>query len=415
MKKLLILGGASVHCKLVSTAKELGCYTIVTDYLEDSPAKKIADESWMINIMDVNSLVEKCRENKIDGVIAGWLDPCQRPYAEICHKLGLHCYGTPEQFFKMTNKHAFKKMCMENGVDVIPEYTETDVQNGTVEFPVFVKPVDSRGSRGQSVCYSREELLSAIKFAKSESSNGDVIIEKYMKDAHEFQVTYFYVDDKPYLVRTVDSYCGAEENHLEKVVACAISPSRYTELYLSQAHENVIKMFSNLGIKNGPIFMQGFEDNGVFRFFDPGLRFPGVDYEKIYEKVFGTNLMAAMIDIALTGACSNLALPENGVFIDGKRAAILFPTVRAGKVGKISGVDDLKQDDAVVSFWPRCKVGDTIEWAYNVNQRAAEIDIVTSDTESLKKKVGQIQERFKVINDFNEDMTYEKFDVSRIV
>ena len=249
MKKLLILGGASVHCKLVSTAKELGCYTIVTDYLEDSPAKKIADESWMINIMDVNSLVEKCRENKIDGVIAGWLDPCQRPYAEICHKLGLHCYGTPEQFFKMTNKHAFKKMCMENGVDVIPEYTETDVQNDTVEFPVFVKPVDSRGSRGQSVCYSREELLSAIKFAKSESSNGDVIIEKYMKDAHEFQVTYFYVDGKPYLVRTVDSYCGAEENHLEKVVACAISPSRYTELYLSQAHENVIKMFSNLGIK----------------------------------------------------------------------------------------------------------------------------------------------------------------------
>ena len=39
-KKLLVLGGAFQHCKLVKEAKELGIYTIVSDYLlpEDSPA-----------------------------------------------------------------------------------------------------------------------------------------------------------------------------------------------------------------------------------------------------------------------------------------------------------------------------------------------------------------------------------------
>ena len=55
----------------------------------------------------------------------------------------------------MTDKHAFKKMCIENGVGTIKEYQENDHD---IEFPVFVKPVDSRGSRGQSVCYSYEEL-----------------------------------------------------------------------------------------------------------------------------------------------------------------------------------------------------------------------------------------------------------------
>ena len=193
----------------------------------------------------------------------------------------------------MTDKHAFKKMCMENGVDVIPEYTEEEALSGQAEFPLFVKPVDSRGSRGQSVCYTVEELENAISFAKKESSNGDILIEKYMKGAHEFQVTYFFVDGEAYLIRTVDSYCGSEANHLEKVVACAVSPSRFTDEYLKIAHQNVVKMFKAIGYKNGPIFMQGFEDNGKFRFFDPGLRFPGVDYERVYTKEFGIDLMEA--------------------------------------------------------------------------------------------------------------------------
>ena len=104
-KKLLILGGAFQHCKLVRAAQSLGLHVVVTDNLPilDSPAKKIADEAWQINIYDVDLIVEKCRENNIDGVISGWLDPCQRPYVQICEKLGLPSYGTEKQFLMMTD------------------------------------------------------------------------------------------------------------------------------------------------------------------------------------------------------------------------------------------------------------------------------------------------------------------------
>lgn len=414
MKKILILGGASVHYKLVEAAKEMGLYTIVTDYLEDSPAKKIADESWMLNIMDVDAIVEKCRESNVEAVIAAWLDPCQRPYYEINNKLGVPCYGTWEQFFKMTDKHAFKQMCRENGVDIIPEYSENDLDQ--VEYPVFVKPVDSRGSRGQTVCYDREALEKAIVYAKSESSNGDILIEKYMKGAEEFQVTYFFVNGKPYLVRTVDSYGGSEEKHLEKVVACAISPSKHTDLYIRTAHKNVIKMFTNLGYKNGPIFMQGFVDNGVFRFFDPGLRFPGVDYERIYNKVYDISLMKVLLGIALEGKCpEGFELPEDGVNIKGKRAAVLFPTVKAGKVGKVCGLDELTATDPVVSVWKRCDAGDEIGWCYNVNQRSLEADILCDDTQQLKACIKNFLDKFKVYDTDGNDMTYEIFDTERIV
>lgn len=413
-KKILILGGTPQQIKLVNAAKKMGLYTIVTDYLENSPAKKIADKSYMYNIKDVDDIVSMCKMEKVDGVICGYIDPCQRPYQEICEKLKLPCYGTKEQFYKMTDKHAFKKMCIDNGVDVIPEYTDEDIMRGNIEYPVFVKPVDSRGSRGQSVCYTEDELKKAIQYAKVESSNGDILIEKYMKNAHEFQVTYFFIAGEPYLIRTVDSYCGTEDSHMEKVVACAISPSKFTQVYLENAHDKVVKMFKKMGFENGPIFMQGFEDNGVFRFFDPGLRFPGVDYENVYKKIYGIDIMEAMINFAIQGNCGDIKLPKDGVWIKEKRAAVLFPTLAAGIIKKIEGFDEVLKDENVVSLYPRCEVGEQIEWTFNVNQRMAEVDIVCDTTEELKKKIDDIQKLLVVSDVKNQNMTYQYFDVSRI-
>lgn len=88
-QKLLILAGAGPHCKVVEAAKELGVYTIVTDYLADSPAKRIADESWMLDITDVDAIVERCIQENVTGVLNFCIDPGQKPYQQICERLGL--------------------------------------------------------------------------------------------------------------------------------------------------------------------------------------------------------------------------------------------------------------------------------------------------------------------------------------
>ena len=414
MKKLLILGGANVHCKLVEAAKSLGCYVIVADYLEDSPAKKMADKSYLVSIRDVDALVNIARQEKVDGVLSTHLDPCQRPYQEVCSRLGLPCYCTSEQVFRMTDKKAFKQMCVENGVDVIEEYSETDVENGRVRFPVFVKPVDSRGSRGQYVCHSVQETKEAILEAKKESSNGQVIIERYMQDCQEIQVTYFFVNGKAHLIRTADSYGGNPNHSMEKVVACSVSPSKHTDEYLESAHEKVVNMFRKMGFRNGPIFMQGFYDCGKFRFFDPGIRFPGVEYEKLYNRLCGFDLMEMMVEFALYGEFRHMELPEDLYRIKGNRAAILFPTISAGTLSTIQGIEELNRDSDVISFTKRYQVGDTVEWAYNVNQRFAEIVVLSNGTAALKKKLSEIQETLILKDGNGLDMTFERFDVARI-
>ena len=415
MKKILVLGSASVHVKLIKAAQEMGIYTITTDNVpyEDSPGKKTADEYWNLNIYDVKEIVKKAKKEHIDGVICGWLDPCQRPYFQICHELGLPCYGDEKQFFKMTDKHAFKKMCEENNVDIIDEFTEADIKGNKVEFPVFVKPVDSRGSRGQAVCYTMKELLAAIEVAKEESSNGDVLIEKYIKGSQEFHVTYFFVDGEPYLLRTSDNYCGSEEMHMEKVVSCAVMPSRYTSQYIEKAHPNVVKMFKNLGIKNGPIFMQGFEDNGVFRFFDPGLRFPGVDYELVFKKVFNVDLMKAMIQIALTGK-TDVVIPKDAAFIKGGRASVLYLTIRACTISHLDGEKEVNKNKHVISYLPRCKEGEKIDWAYNVNQRLGEVDLLCANTVELINTINFVNSTLIATDEKGEDAIFARFDTNRI-
>ncbi len=417
-KRLLILGGAHMHVKLIKAAHDLGAYVIVTDYLKDSPAKRIADKAYQINITDIDAIVEMCKKEHIDGVLSAYIDPCQRPYFKVCEALGLPCFGTWEQFFTLTDKHAFKDFCVENGVDIVPEYKEEQFlgskEDPSIIYPVFVKPVDSRGSRGQSVCYNKNEVIKAIEFAKKESSNGDVLIERYMKNHSEFQVTYFFIDGVPHLLRTADRHVGPQELKLEKVSVCTLSPSIHTNNYLNNAHEKVAKMFVNLGIKNGPVFMQGFVDGDKFRFFDPGLRFPGGEYENIFLEVFGISIMEAIVEFALTGKMPKIQLPADSVLIKGKRIALLFPTIRGGKITKIIGKDTILQKKGIISMQQRHYEGEVVPYCYDVNQRFSEIDLVAQDTLDLRAKIQFIYDNLLVMDEHNEDMMFGKIDTSSI-
>lgn len=415
MKKILILGGANQHLKFIEAAEEMGIYTIVTDYLVDSPCKKVCNESLMYNITDIDQIVKYCRENGVDGVVSGFLDPCQIPYALICERLGLPCYGTPKQFFSFTNKLAFKSLCRKNGVGVIEDYTKEDFETGRIDYPVFVKPVDSRGSRGQSVCYSASEMAEAISLAEEHSSTGEILIEKYMGDCDEVQITYFVVNGQIYLERTVDSNRGSADLNLQKVVNCSISPSRYTDVYLQKSHESVCRMIKDLGIKNGPIFMQGFYKEGKFYFFDPGLRFPGVEFERIYKKVWNIDFAQLLIQFAIDGKFPDgTVLPTAGAKLNGMKAGVMFPILRSGKIKSIKGVEQMNKDSRCICHLMRYYEGDEIGWTYDVNQRYSEVDFLGKNISDLMDVIKKYQDTVSIQDARGFDMFYDKFNVNRL-
>ncbi len=418
-KKLLVIGGAFQHCKLVEAAKELGVITYVTDYLpiEKAPAKQIADKYFMHNITDIDEIAEMCKTEGVDGVISTSLDACQLPYYEVCAKLGLPCFGTKEQFHILTDKTAFKKCCVENGVDVIPEYKLADFEtkeicDKNVQFPILIKPCDSRGSRGQSICRSYDESKEAIKFALKESASGKVVIEKYMGQANDFSMTIIVVNGKAYPFRTVDRILGKYEDGLDKLAVGSASPSIFTDVYMEKAHKKVEKLISAIGLKNAPFFMQGFVDGDKVRFYDPGLRLPGGEYERMFASVFSKNPLKPLIEFALTGQVSEVDndMDKDDVWLDGKIAAQVLPTLKPGKIISIKGLEEIKNHRNVVSVFERYNVGDEIFPTHNVNQRFAEIDVVCDTAEEMAKTVNWIYKTLEITDENGDDMIVSKYD-----
>lgn len=414
-KKILILGGAEVHCKVVRAAKELGIYTIVIDNLSpnNSPAKQIADESYQVDIYDIDGIVSLAKEKEVDGVINTSLDPCQIPQSKVCQRLGLYCYGTPEQYYFLTNKIAFKKLCKENGVDVIDSYSEGDVVNGNVKYPLFIKPVDSRGSRGQSICYNRNEALRGLTIAKSISTDGNAVIEQYLENKQDFTVTYVVSNGEPKLIRTSDRYLGNSRDGLDKIGALLVCPSKYSSTYFSKAHPKIASMIRNLGIKNGPVFFQGFIDKNTVRLYDPGLRLPGGNYENLFKSCTGKDIIKMLIEFSLTGTISSDfgILEADDYNLNGNYVANLFPMVRAGKISRIDGFDYIKNRDYIVSAALRHNVGDIVEGTRTVNQRSGEFNIKTISIEGMKNAIKEIYSKLKIYDQHNAEMSCSQLDI----
>lgn len=409
-KKLLILAGAGVHNKVVRAAKEMGIYTIVTDYLPDSPAKQLADEAWMLNITDVDGIVKKCLEEHVDGIMNFCIDPAQKPYYEICRRLNLPCIGTKDTFDILTDKRKFKDYCIEHGVDVIPEYTEEDILNGLVEYPIFIKPTNSRGSRGQSICYSKEEALKGIEFAKYESADKGFVCEKYMANYQDIGSAFFVVDGEPFLVKFGDRHLGRVEDNLNKQVVCTKLPSDSSDMFEDYVIGRVKEMIKSLGIKFGPVFLQGFVDGNTIRYYDPAQRMPGGDYDVILEKATGFSTVRSWITFALTGDVNSAVGNPNQCYkLNGGTALLLTVTVRPGKIKKVFGFDEILKMKHTIYGRQIISEGEIIPDTGDIAQRVAAFGLLIEKNEDIQKCVSNVYKTYQVLDENGEDMIISKY------
>ncbi len=412
-KKILILAGASVHNKVVRTAKEMGLYVIVTDYLEPhlSPAKQLADESWMYSITEVDAIVEKCKQEKVDAVLSFCIDPAQKPYQQICEKLGVPCYATKEQFDIFTDKRKFKDFCIKNNVDVIPDYSEEDILNDVAEYPLFIKPSICRGSRGQSICYTKEEALEGLRIAKELSADGKSICEKYMGGKQDIASAFFVVDGEPYLVKFGDRYLGNSEDGLDKQVMCTKFPSDFTPIFEKEALQRVKDMIKSLGIKFGPVFLQGFADGNSIRYYDPALRMPGGDYDLVLKKATGFDTVKSLIHFALTGDTKTcFGDPQECFKLNGGIGMIICYSVRPGHIAKVEGLDKLLSEPSVVYGRQIVPEGEDIPASGDIRQRVAAVGAFVKNKYEAETFVKKMYDIYHVYDENGNDMIVSKYD-----
>jgi biotin carboxylase len=358
-KRLLILGGMRFSCEIVNKAKAMGVYTIVADYnkIEDSPGKQIADEAADLSVIDVDAVVAYIKDHNIDGVFVGFNDMLLPYYADICNKAGLPCYGTKEQFETLIAKDQYKALCRQFGVPTIPEY---DINDTDIKYPVLVKPVDSSGSRGITICHNREELEVAVEIGRKASKTSKVLIERYM-DGREVTVFWTFQDGNYYLSGLANRH--VKHNQGDNVIPLPVGytfPSVYLPKYREEVEDNCKRMFQHLGIKDGMMFMQCKVEDGTCYVYDLGFRLTGSLEYKILERVCGYNPLEMMICFALTGKMGEESIADKAIPEFKTPAFNVSCLCAPGTIKEITGVEKVKQmaevEDAVLAHVP----GETI-------------------------------------------------------
>ena len=413
-KKLLLLGGSKPYVKAAKAAKELGMHVIVVDQAPPQEILDFTDEYVRFSLLDTEGIGNWCEQNPVDGILNLCVDFAQRTHQTLCARFGLPCAYNKEQVDILANKNLFKQNLIQNGLEIIKTYSEDDIRNDRVLYPVIIKPSEGSGSRGAATCNNKKEAIKGILKAKEESRSDDIIIEEFIQNAQEVQITYFLQDGALNVIRTADSYEGEKKDGLERMVACAISPSKFTNEYFTTTHNNVLKMVKSLKLHDGPFFMQGFYHEGKFKFFDPGCRFPGVDFDRVYLLEYDVDIAKQMVCYAVTGKMPDTVIPDSMYQLNGRKAAVLFPVLKAGQINNVIGLDRIESNEKVFSISRRHLIGDVIEWTHDVNQRYGEFDIIAENMDDLKVQIKEIQGTLKVLDADGKEMIYSHFDVNRI-
>lgn len=414
-KKLLILGGISSVCDIVIRAQIMGAYVIVADYLEDSPAKKIADEAVLLNALDVDAIVEYCKLKHVDGVLTGFVDILLEPCYQICEQLGLPCYMTPKMISMSTNKIDFKETCKQHNVPVPQTYLIGSVISDSVyeniKYPVFVKPMDASGSRGCGVCYNREELDKQFSKALSFSSSKNAIIEDYLT-GREFLLSYIAEKGEYRFLEMYDRYATDDRGSAMNFSDISLAPAPNIDTYLTQVNERVIAMFKSLGFDDGLIFLQGYTQGDRVTLYEMGCRLGGA-YYNLEQACLGYNAVDMVVRYALTGKMCNIEeIPVDCFRYNGKYALDVNFLLKgnSGTVSEIKALEEITSLPSCANVQKFHDVGFTFSKERIVDVPITTFEIVCSSEEDVINQVSYINQAFDVIDSKGDSMLYEKFN-----
>ena len=405
-KKLLILGGDATSIDIVDAARQLGVYTIVTDWYDTkrSPAKLVADEYWNEEIFKPELIAQLIKENHVDGVITGFTDSYLLQYQKICELSGLPCYATKEVFELTMDKARFKKLCRDNDVPVIPEYdiATFDPQLINDNHKVIIKPVDNSGSRGVILCEKAEDYQKCLEYALSFSVKKQVVIEKYM-ETDSVSASYTIQDGELSLSTFNDRYVHKASDG-GSVTCLSIYPSKHLDTYLKTMDEKVCKMYKNLGVQNGLLSLQFFTDGNTFYVMEMGHRLTGGQHYTYSKAENGISSLDQLIHFAVTGKMAEFSIAEKENPRFKNIYCHLYLLGKEAVVSHIEGMDTLKKMPEIIRMAPLKNEGDKIGKDGTSAQKVLGLHLKLEKRDDLPQIVTHIKKYFHVYDEKGNDL-----------
>ncbi len=410
-KKILFLGGFPQMVDIVKKAKDMGMYTIVVDMDPNSPAKKISDKSYNISTNEIERLVEICNINKVDGVFNGFEDFNIHIARKLCEKISLPFYANEHQLELVTDKDKFKKECTRHGIEVVKQYT-MDEAIECKAYPYIVKPADSYGSRGISICYNEEEVVKAEKKAKESSKTDSIVIEQFIDSDCGTELFYTIVNGNIHLTATADRYTYKIDDVSVPLPIAEVFPTKYSGAELTELDIKFRKLFSDIGIKNGLVLVQMLNNAGKFYPYEMAYRLTGEQHYQLVEEQRKIDLAKMMIKLCINEDISGYdteAIDSNN-FI--KPSANLAVLLKPGEIAQIRGLDILEKLDEVKSSIVTYGENEKVENRGDYSRILLRVNLVAKNYEDLSKTIELIQNNLSVISKQGEELIISHFSLN---
>lgn len=316
MKKIMLLGGSAQQITAIETAKGLGFYTVLCDYLSDNPGQYHADRFYLESTTDKEKMLEIAKTEQISGVIAYASDPAAPTAAYIAERLGLPT-NSYESVYTLCNKDCFREFLTQNGFNVPFSHSICTDDIGEYvpkSFPVIVKPVDSSGSKGVSIVRNQNGFLTAIEYARKFTRCGRVIVEEFVEKEHEFLIggDIFVIDGKIAIWGLLN--CHRDENVNKLVPVGKSYPLKLTNAQEKLAKETLTELVTKLGIKFGAMNVELVISCGKCYIIDAGPRAGGNMIPELLGDIFGVDIVALAVNAAMGETTKIVCTPKENIY-----------------------------------------------------------------------------------------------------
>ena len=354
----MIIGAGILQVPAIKIAKEMGLYTVVTDYNKNAIGLKYADHPIIMSTRDVDGTVRVAKEfnkiRKIDGVITVGTD-ASLTVAAVQHALDLP--GNRIEVAEATTNKIKMRRRLKEGRIPQPEFyscwSYDDVLDASkrLGFPFVIKPADNMGARGVMRVDKPEVIRFAYERAKNASPRGEIIAESFM-DGPELSIDALIWEGNIYITGVADRIIEFPPYFVE---TGHIMPTSLPEEKVKDAVEVFKRGIRALGIEIGAA-------KGDIKVTEEGAKVGeiasrlsgGFMSAYTYPYSTGVNLIKAAINIALGQPPGDLTEKYHRVSVE--RAII----PGSGIVKRIEGIEEALAVKGVKNVFVTCSVGEAV-------------------------------------------------------
>ncbi|MFY1693725.1 ATP-grasp domain-containing protein [Plantactinospora sp. WMMB782] len=397
-RSLVVLGGADGAITTLQTARRIGLHTICVDQRTDAPAVGYADEFLNVSTRDPDRLTRLLAPRAdLAGVLSPASDVNLPTQFLLAERLGLPSGLSPAALRASVDKGYFRALCDGLGLPG-PRYvqgTPARVQSGAarLSFPVIVKPTDSSGGRGITLCTEVRDLAEAVRRAAAVSASGIVIAEHYLSGTHH-SVEAVVRDGRIVLIELGSRTLTPPPHFVTLTHQMPGDPPALTERVRDTLDQVCRALDYRWGALNVDVLVTA---DGQVVLIEWGAR-PGGNGS--------AELLGLVNGLDVTEASVRMAVGEQPRLTPRRSAHAAFSVLRADRAGKLTsirGVDEARALPDVVDVVLAVSEGDHVEPYHRAGAKAGYVLAAASDRARLRTALDRVDALIRLEVDTNAD------------